>query len=291
MTIPTILQGATGLLARYDALICDVWGVVHDGRRAYGPAGAVLQAFRARGGHVVLLSNSPMPSQAVVKVLDEKGVDRAVADAIVTSGDITKAHISAAGYRLVHHIGPARDLVLFEGTGLERVALAQAQAIVCTGLIDDAHETAETYRALLTQGTQQGLPFVCANPDLIVDVGGSLLPCAGTLGQFYEQLGGAVYWAGKPYAPAYHQAFETLALLAGGPVDRSRILAIGDALRTDIAGAADAGLDALLIAQGIHRDDLMPDGRITPERLHRVLASVPASHIATLVGAATELAP
>jgi ribonucleotide monophosphatase NagD (HAD superfamily) len=135
------------------------------------------------------------------------------------------------------------------------------------------------------------LEFISANPDLIVDVGGVLLPCAGTLGQFYEQLGGAVYWAGKPYAPAYHQAFETLAQLAGGPVDRSRILAIGDALRTDIAGAAEAGLDALLIAQGIHRDDLMPDGRITPERLHRVLASVPASHIATLVGAATELAP
>lgn len=290
MTRVPILTSCAELLAAYDALIVDVWGVVHDGRRAYAAAGDALVRFRAAGGAVVLLSNSPMPSSAVIHVLDEKGVRRDVADAIVTSGDVTLAHVRDAGYRRVHHIGPPRDLVLFQGLDVERVGLDDAQAILCTGLIDDVNETGETYRPLLERALGRGLPFVCANPDLIVDVGGVLLPCAGTLAALYETMGGAVYWAGKPYPAAYTAALARLESLTGRRPAPARLLAIGDALRTDIAGAARAGLDALFIAQGIHRDDLVIDGGIDPDRLQRLLAGTAPDVVGAIRGAAIGLA-
>ncbi|MGE0628587.1 MAG: TIGR01459 family HAD-type hydrolase, partial [Hyphomicrobiaceae bacterium] len=206
-----IIEHAGKLLSRYDVIVSDVWGVVHDGARAYADACEAFARFRARGGTVLLLSNAPMPSAWVANVLDEKRVPRESWDAIVSSGDIALAHIAEQGFVRVHHIGTDRDLPLFETMQAERVPVEAAQAIVCTGLIDDRNETGESYRGFLQAALARRLPLVCANPDLLVDVGGELLPCAGVVAELYESMGGPVYWAGKPHAPAYEMAMRAIA--------------------------------------------------------------------------------
>ena len=252
-------------------VLSDIWGVVHDGKWAYAEACDALARFRAGGGTVLLLSNSPAPSPVVMTILADKGVRRDCWDAIVSSGDITLAHVAARGWTRVHHLGPDRDLPLLDAMTAVRVPLESAEAIVCTGLVDDRSETAETYRPVLAQALARRLPLVCANPDLIVDVGGEMLQCAGVVAALYEQMGGAVTWAGKPHGIAYEMALDRVAQLRAGAVRRQRILAIGDAIRTDIAGAIDAGLDALFIGQGIHRQEVMPAGAIDASALVRLL--------------------
>jgi HAD superfamily hydrolase (TIGR01459 family) len=274
---PPILATAGPLLQRYDAVFCDVWGVVHNGRQAYAEAGAALARFRAQGGTVVLVSNAPVPGGGVERVLDRTGVRRDAWDAIVSSGEIALAHIAEQGYRRLHCIGPAkRDSRLFQRLPGPGVSLAEAEAIVCTGLIDDANETVESYRELIEEGIARSLPFVCANPDLVVDVGDKRYLCAGSLAAEYERLGGAVFWAGKPHPAAYGTALLRVAELRGAEPPPSRILAIGDALRTDLASAAGMGVDALFIAAGIHRDDVLMDGEIDPGRL-AVLFALPGA--------------
>jgi HAD superfamily hydrolase (TIGR01459 family) len=234
----------------------------------------------------VLLSNAPMPSASVARVLGEKGVRRDSWDAIVTSGDVTIGHVRGLGIESVHHIGPARDDALFADMPAKRVALDSADAIVCTGLVEDRRETAADYRAILEAARARSLPLICANPDLIVDVGGVMLPCAGVLGEAYEAIGGEVYWAGKPHAPAYELSMAAIGRVRGSRVERSAILAIGDAVRTDLAGASAFGLDSLFIAQGIHRDAVFRDGRIDPTCLRELLAGQSARPLAAMVGVA-----
>ncbi len=279
-----IITSAAELLSQFDVLICDVWGVVHDGARAYPGAGHAFARFRERGGTVLLLSNAPMPSGWVAGVLDDKGVRRDSWDAIVSSGDITLAHIGEKGYRRILHIGTERDLPLIDAMSAASTAFEDAEAIVCTGLEDDRNETAETYRPLLQRALRHRMPFVCANPDLVVDVGGELLPCAGIVAQLYEQMGGEVYWAGKPHAPAYALALRTIATIRGSHVDPQRILAIGDAVRTDLAGAAAAGLASMFIAQGIHRDEVLRQGSIEPNALKELLAALTVKPVAAMIG-------
>ena len=281
-----IIERARELFARHDVVLADIWGVVHDGQHAYDGAGDAFARFRAGGGTVVLLSNAPMPSRWVARVLDEKGVRRDSWDAIVSSGDIALGHIAERGYSRVLHIGPPRDLPLFAAMQAQRCLFDDAQAIVCTGLEDDRNETAETYRPLLERALARRLPLVCANPDLMVDVAGELLACAGVIAQHYEAIGGDVYWAGKPYAAAYEMAMATIARLCGGPVPRERVLAIGDAVRTDIAGAGAFGIPALFIGQGIHRDEALRGGRLDPACLARLLADQPVQPVAAMVGVA-----
>lgn len=279
-----IIENAGALFQRYDVLLSDVWGVVHDGHTAYTGAGEAFARFRARGGTVLLLSNAPMPSNWVAHVLDEKGVHRNSWDAIVSSGDISLAHVAERGYRKVLHIGTPRDLPLFEAMTAARTDFEDAQAIVCTGLVDDRNETADTYRPLLERALARRLPLVCANPDLLVDVGGELLPCAGVIAELYEAMGGPVYWAGKPYAPAYTAAMDKIARLRGHGISRDRVLAIGDAVRTDLAGAANAGIASLFVAQGIHRDATVRAGRIDPAGLTLLLQGLSAPPVAAMVG-------
>src|SRR5512134_3030555 len=270
-TPPPILDRAGDLLARYDVIFCDVWGVVHDGHTAFVEACEALMRFRRNGGTVILVSNAPVPGDRVAAMLDLRAVQRAAWDEIVSSGDLVIEDLRAHGYTRVYAIGPRdRDAALFSRLTAELVPLEEAQAIVCSGLDDDRRETAEDYRGILEAALARRLPFVCANPDLVVDVGGTLLLCAGSIAEIYEHMGGEVFWAGKPHAPAYAAAKRHAEALRGAPVDPSRILVIGDAVRTDIAGAARAGLGALFIASGIHREDLMQDGEIVPERLARV---------------------
>ncbi len=277
-----IIPSARELLARYPVVFCDVWGVVHNGERAYSSAGALLAQYRAQGGRVILLSNAPVPSLSVANVLDEKGVRRSAWDAIVSSGDVTRLHLEASSYRRLHHIGPARSLPLFDGLTATLSSLDDAHALVCTGLIDDRGETADSYRPLLERALARQLPFVCANPDLVVDVGGRRFACAGAVGVVYEAMGGDVYWAGKPHKPAYDLAFATAAGITGHAMLPSEVLAIGDALATDIAGAAAAGIDALFIAGGIHHDATMQGIQVDRNRLAKLFDEAGAQAIAAM---------
>lgn len=270
---PPILDGAGPLLASYDVVFCDVWGVVHDGHTAYRSACDALERFRAGGGTVVLVSNAPVPNDAVARMLDSRRVPRSAYDAIVSSGDIALAHVAERGYRRAHLIGPAdRDSALFGRLSAKAASLGDAEAIVCSGLTHDDVETGESYRPLLETARARDLPFVCANPDLVVDVGGRLYLCAGTIAAIYEDIGGQVFWAGKPYAAAYDAATNRAEACREATFDRRRVLAIGDALRTDLAGAANAGIDALFIGSGIHRHDSMTGAALDPEKLAALFA-------------------
>ena len=265
---PPIIAAAGPLLSRYEAVFCDVWGVMHNGRKAYAEAGAALARFRAEGGTVILVSNAPIPASGVERVLEKTGVRRDAWDAIVSSGDIALRHIAEKGYRRMHWVGPSeRDYALYVRLPEPSAPLAEADAIVCTGLKDDRNETVADYRALIEEGVARALPFVCANPDLVVDVGAVQLLCAGSIAAEYERLGGEVFWAGKPHPAAYATALARAAELRGSAPELPRILAIGDAVRTDLAAAQGLGVDGLFIAAGIHKGEVLAGGEIDPARL------------------------
>ena len=251
-----LVPGFASLAPRYDLILCDIWGVLHDGLKAFPDAGAALGRFREGGGRVVLVSNAPRPGFAVAKQLDELGVPRAAYDGIVTSGDLTRAVVLERGRQALHHIGPERDLPLFEGTPARFAPLDSADYVVCTGLFDDEHETVVDYEPTLRRMRERDLWMVCANPDIVVERGEQLILCAGALAAEYEALGGETYAGGKPHRPIYEAALAQGARHLGSPPAHSRILAIGDAIRTDVAGAHGFGIDALLIARGIHAREL-----------------------------------
>jgi HAD superfamily hydrolase (TIGR01459 family) len=270
---PPIISNAGPLLARYHAVFCDVWGVMHNGRLAYAEAVDALARFRGQGGTVVLVSNAPVPAAGVERVLEKTGVRRDAWDAIVSSGDIALAHIAEKGYLRLHRVGPAsRDSKLFARLPGPDAPLAEADAIVCTGLVDEINHSVETYRPLIEEGIARELPFICANPDLVVDVGDKRYLCAGSIAAEYERSGGCVFWAGKPHPTAYLAALERTGELRGTAPDRTRILAIGDAVRTDLAAAQGMGVDALFIASGIHNDELLAGGEIDPGKLALLFA-------------------
>ena len=233
----------------YDALFCDVWGVVHDGVKKSPAAEAALIAARAAGVRVVLLTNSPRLSADVIAQLDLLNVSRDAYDAIVTSGDATQALI-AKGPRRIFHIGPERDTNIFDGLGVDLVAEAEAEGIVATGLFHDEAETPDDYTPMLARMKARGLPMICANPDIVVHRGANLIYCAGALAQAFYELGGLTLLAGKPHAPIYAVARERVG------VEPARVLCIGDGLFTDIKGAQNFGADALFVVEGIHGAEL-----------------------------------
>ena len=273
---PQILTHAGELLSRYDVIFCDVWGVLHDGLKAYPSAGDALTRFRARGGTVVLMSNAPVPQERVAAMLEARAVPQSAWDAIVSSGDIALAHVAERGYTALHCIGPRdRDGALFAKLSARTVELAAADGIICSGLTDDINDTVESYRPLLEVALSRKLPFVCANPDLVVDVGGKLYLCAGAIGDVYAHMGGDVYWAGKPHPNAYGTAHEVANKLRGESVAKTRILAIGDAIRTDLKAAQGAGVDALFITGGIHRHETMVGDSVDAGKLAALFKATP----------------
>ena len=208
--------------------------------------------YREQGGIVILLSNSPRPSEPLQRQLTSLGVSDQSYDATVSSGDLTRHELAKhAGARILH-LGPERDLPIFEGLDVTRVGVKDAELVVCTGLFNDETETPEDYAGLLRELAERKLTMLCANPDHLVERGHNLVYCAGALAQIYEEDGGKVTYAGKPYKPIYELAEETIARLAGRKVARSEILAIGDGIRTDMAGAAEFGLDSVFVASGLH---------------------------------------
>jgi len=227
--------------------------VLHNGIDAFPLAGEALTAAREKGLTVVLITNSPRPAIGVIPQLRAIGVPDSAYDRIVTSGDVTRTLI-AAGPKKVYLLGPERDLPLFDGLDVEVVSKEEADCVVCTGFFDDEVETPEDYRDMLTDFVARKVPLICANPDLVVERGHRIIPCAGAVAAFYTELGGETRIAGKPHKPIY-EATLAAAREARGDFDKSRVLAIGDGMPTDVKGAVDAGLDLLYIAGGIHAAD------------------------------------
>lgn len=250
------VAGLSDIADRYDALICDVWGVVHNGREAYQGACEALVRFAESRGPVVLLSNAPRPAIAVVPQLDAFHVPRGAWQGFITSGDATRALLKERTPGPAWVIGPERDHPLFDGIELDFAGPEDAAFIACTGLIDDEIETPEDYRQVLTLAAGRGLEMICANPDLVVQRGEQLIYCAGALAALYAELGGPVIMAGKPFGPVYDLALAEASGLAGRPIARDRVLCVGDGLPTDIKGANNQGLDALFVLGGIHGQEL-----------------------------------
>ena len=260
--LPEIISALEALSGRYAALLCDVWGVVHNGETHFPEAAAALARARAAGLAVVLITNSPRRSRDVVAQMRAIGVPDDAYDRVVTSGDVTRGLI-AEGPRRIFHLGPDRDANLYDGLDVEQVEEFEAQGVVCTGLFDDEVETPDDYAELLLRLRARNLPFVCANPDVVVERGERLIWCAGALARDYAQMGGRTLIAGKPHAPIYGAALQAAAELLGRAPERAEVLAIGDGMMTDVKGGADNGFDVLYVSGGIHARDygepLRPD--------------------------------
>ncbi|HZZ87824.1 MAG TPA: TIGR01459 family HAD-type hydrolase [Caulobacteraceae bacterium] len=247
------IDALADLSGRYDILLCDIWGVIHDGRDAFPVACDALTAWRETVGPVILISNAARPHPPVIEQLDGLGVPRAAYSALISSGDVTRRLLAERAPGPAYRIGQARDGPLYDGLGLSFVtSLDEAAFISCTGPNDDDVETPEDYRTMLAQAARLRLPMICANPDKVVQRGDRLIYCGGALADLFTSLGGEVEMAGKPHAPIYEAALTRARELAGQPVDPARVLAIGDGLATDIAGANAQGLDALFVVGGIH---------------------------------------
>ncbi len=254
---PTLLNALRDIAGRYDALLCDAWGVIHDGVKLFDGAAEALTQFRKTRGPVTILTNAPRPSSVIPAQLDRIGLPRAAWDAVVTSGDATRALIAASLPAPALKIGPGKDDPLFEGLDMRFVGIEDAAFIICTGLRDEFNETPESYREELAQAARRGLPMICANPDKIVNWGGRMIWCAGALAEIYESLGGAVAYGGKPHAPIYELARRRATEIRGAPIARERFLAVGDGLGTDIAGANRQGIDVVFVAGagGVHEGE------------------------------------
>ena len=267
-----IISALADIADHYDAVLCDVWGVIHNGRAAYLAACDALAGFRDAGKPVVLISNAPRPSSFIPRQLDALGVRRDAWDAIVTSGDATRAEIEKRGPR-AYKIGPSKDEGLYDGLPVDFRAAETADYVICTGLRDELAEPPESYRAELADLAARNLPFICANPDRVVQFGGHLIPCAGALADIYEELGGPVIMAGKPYAPIYDLTIAAAERLAGKSLERSRLLCIGDGVQTDVAGAHGQKLDCLFVAGGIHAAELSNAEGLDPAKVDAFLAA------------------
>jgi len=261
------IQGLKELAGEYDALLCDVWGVLHNGVRAFPNAVDALEKFRQGGGRVVLVTNAPRPSPPIRLQLKSLGVPDDAYDALVTSGDVTRTVIAARPGVKLMHVGHERDLTFYEGLDAKLVPEAEAELISCTGLFDDNVETPENYRELLGRLVKRKLPMVCANPDIVVERGDRLIYCGGALARLYGEMGGEAILVGKPHAPIYAAAKKRLAEFGA-----RRILAVGDGLPTDIRGAVENGVPVLFVTGGIHAADFGPhsdpDGARVAARLH-----------------------
>jgi HAD superfamily hydrolase (TIGR01459 family) len=266
-----IIASLAGLSGRYTALFCDLWGCLHNGERPFPAAVAALQQFRASGGRVLLLTNAPRPKGSVAAQLARIGVPADAWDEIVSSGDAAQyALITGAVGRRVYHLGPEKDLSFFNDFAddlrptlasqppITRVPLDQAEGIVCTGLFDDLTETPEDYRATLLYAKTKGLKMLCANPDIVVDMGEKRIYCAGALAQAYDAMGGESLYFGKPHPPIYDLARRRLAAL-GQVVPDDEILCVGDGIFTDVQGGQAEGLDTLFITSGLADGNFGPD--------------------------------
>ena len=237
---------------RFKVWLCDVWGVVHNGRMAFRPACDALERHRANGGIVILITNAPRPCHAILPQLASLDVSPDCHDAIVSSGDVTRKLVLDHPGDNIFHLGPQKDQALLDSLPVNFVDFAEADAVLCTGLYNDLNDQPEDYDPLLKKLLARDLDMICANPDKVVQYGDRLIPCGGALAERYEKMGGRVTMAGKPFAPIYDACAAKAAEILGRPVERSEFLALGDGMATDITGARDNNLALAFISGGIH---------------------------------------
>ncbi len=260
------------IAANYDAVLSDVWGVVHNGIAAHPSAVDALLRFRQGGGRVVLITNAPRPSPPIAEMLDRLHVPRDAYDAIVSSGDVTRAMLVPYRGQTLHYVGPEHENDgLFEGLDITLGPAEEAKAVIVTDL-DDDDETPDDYSGRIGVWLRRKLPMICANPDRVVEHGDQLIYCGGALADLYEARGGMIKMAGKPYRPIYDRALAEAEKAAGRALDRGRILAIGDSVRTDAIGAAGAGLDLMFITGSIHAAELDAFGNPDPQAVRDLVA-------------------
>jgi HAD superfamily hydrolase (TIGR01459 family) len=252
----TVLNRFSTVAPRYDVVLCDIWGVVHDGIAAHADACDALMRYRAMGGIVVLITNAPRPSPWVVRQLDRLGVPPDAYDDVMTSGDLSRDVVASRNGEALFHIGPQRDLTIFDGLGVRLTPVETADYVVCSGLFHEEKETPDDYRGLAAAMRARGLFMVCANPDLVVERGTERFYCAGAIADLYAAMGGDVLYTGKPHRPIYDAALAKAASVRGASAEPARTLAIGDSLRTDITGASALGIDGLFVSSGIHAQEL-----------------------------------
>lgn len=250
--IPPAVSGLGSIVSRYDLVLCDLWGVMHDGVHAFPGANEACAQARAAGAAVIMISNAPRPGHVVGEQIARYGVPKAAYDDIVSSGDVTRDELLARPGAKVFHLGPERDLPNYQGLNVTLEDFDTADLIVCTGPFNDETDKPEDYRELLARAKARGLVLLCANPDIVVERGHKLIWCAGAIAAIYDAIGGETVYAGKPYPPIYRIALSRAAKLRGKEIEPKRVLAVGDSVKTDILGARRQGFDALFIARGIH---------------------------------------
>jgi HAD superfamily hydrolase (TIGR01459 family) len=275
MTALRFAERLRDLVDGVDVLLSDIWGVVHNGLVSFPAASEALQSFRKQGGTVILITNAPRPADSVQRQIRKLGVADDVYDAIVSSGDLTRHFVAEHPGRKVFWLGPDKHDSIHRGLDPELVPLEQADYIVCTGLIDDETESAEDYRGMMMQARERKLTLICANPDIVVERGDRLIYCAGAIAELYRELGGEVIFYGKPHRPIYERAMQLAGERRGGAIDPRRVLAIGDSVRTDLAGAHGFGIDMLFVTRGIHAEDFEGVDQLDPASVKELFGHPP----------------
>ena len=269
------VEGLRDLADRVEVVLSDIWGVVHNGVEAFPEACEALHTYRSRGGTVILITNAPRPADSVQRQLRKLGVADETYDAIVSSGDLTRHYVAEHPGQKVFLIGSERHDTIHRGLDLTLSPLEQADYILCAGLFDDETETAEDYRAMMLKARERDLTLICANPDIVVERGDRLIYCAGAIAELYRELGGKVIFYGKPHRPIYERAVALAAEHGGHEIRLDRVLAIGDSVRTDLAGAHGFGIDCLFVTRGIHSEDFEGIDQLDPASVRELFGHPP----------------
>jgi HAD superfamily hydrolase (TIGR01459 family) len=282
MTTLHFVESLRELVGGVDVVLSDIWGVVHNGLESFPEACEALHTYRSRGGTVILITNAPRPADSVQRQLRKLGVADETYDAIVSSGDLTRLYVADHPGRKLFWLGPDRDSSIYRGLDAVLAPLEEADYIVCTGLYDDETETAEDYRGMMLQARERRLTLVCANPDIVVERGDRLIYCAGAIAELYRELGGKVIFYGKPHRPIYERAMALAGEQQGHPIERKRVLAIGDSVRTDLTGAREFGIDCLFVTRGIHSEEFEGLDQLDPASVIELFGHPPKALIREL---------
>lgn len=275
MTSLHFVERLRDLVGGTEVVLSDIWGVVHNGLEAFPEACEALHTYRQRGGTVILITNAPRPADSVQRQLRKLGVADDTYDAIVSSGDLTRHFVADHPGKKMFWLGPERDSSIHRGLNAVPAPLEQADYIVCTGLFDDETESAEDYRGMMLQARERKLTLVCANPDIVVERGDRLIYCAGAIAELYRELGGEVIFYGKPHRPIYERAMALAAEQRGHPAELRHVLAIGDSVRTDLAGAHGFGIDCLFVTRGIHSEEFEGIDQLDPASVKELFGHPP----------------
>jgi HAD superfamily hydrolase (TIGR01459 family) len=275
MTTLRFVEKLRDVVDGVEVVLSDIWGVVHNGLESFPEACAALHTYRQQGGVVILITNAPRPADSVQRQLRKLGVADETYDAIVSSGDLTRHFVADHPGKKLYWVGPERDSSIHRGLAPVMSELEAADYIICTGLFDDETESAEDYRPMLTMALARQVPLICANPDIVVERGDRLIYCAGAIAELYRELGGEVVFYGKPHRPIYERAMALAAERRGHPAELRQVLAIGDSVRTDLAGAHGFGIDCLFVTRGIHSEDFEGIDQLDPASVKELFGHPP----------------